>query len=111
MVEDRQAFSQPGVKADVLNGRQPPSSGPPAGGFNLPAHGPRLMPCFPLLSEPDLPPYRSQQKLLQGNLRVLVDVLAHALGQPVEWGHGVRSGRRNMVSLHMLSPAVRQGCS
>jgi hypothetical protein len=50
-----------------------------------------------LLAEVDFPPYRFQQELLPGNVGVLVEVMADALDQPVDWRHEVGSGGRNTV--------------
>jgi hypothetical protein len=83
-MEHRQAFAQPGVKADVLGSQRWPSFVPPVGPRTFPAHEPSLILRFALLAKVDFAAYGFQQESLAVNLRVLVEVMADALGQAVD---------------------------
>src|SRR5262249_15388593 len=69
------------------------------------------VPDVPLLAEVDFPPNRVQQEALPGNLRVLVEIMANALGQPVDWRPPVVSERNTLTwisSDHTLLSFLRQ---
>src|SRR5437868_4016697 len=100
------------MNSDVLGAQPWSSGGPPAGPLTFPAWKPSPILRFPLLAEVNLLLHRYAQELLPGNLGVLVEVMADALGQIVEWRPRLGSGRRNSVirigSDHNSFPLVRQ---
>jgi hypothetical protein len=82
-MEQCDAVTEPGVKADLLGGRRVPGVRRPDGFLALPAV--------------DLPMHRFQQEFRPGDFGVPIEVTAHALEQPVDGRQGVVAGWRYPV--------------